>query len=291
MNGSDLDLRLVRYFVTVAEHRHFGRAAQALLVGQPSLSRQVRRLEEQVGARLLDRTPQGTQLTGAGTAFLPRARALLRMAAQATGEARAAADPSRLTVGYITSLIVTPAVLEMRRRHPDSEIRATHVEWPDVPEALLGHRIDVAVARLPFPTAGLHVTVLYDERRAVLLPAGHRLASRESVSLDDIADEPIPRLADPESNAYWRIDPRPDGRRPPDGPLITGVEDKFEVVASGQAIAIVVAAPRPPRRDLVIVPLVDAPPSHVVIASREGDNSRLVSAFRKHAQSLLPPVG
>src|SRR5215468_5898716 len=91
----DLELRLVRYFTVVAEHRHFGRAATALRVAQPSLSRQIRRLEHQLGVRLLDRSPQGTRLTDAGEVFLPRARALLRSAAQATAQARAAAQPSR----------------------------------------------------------------------------------------------------------------------------------------------------------------------------------------------------
>src|SRR6201999_1077912 len=78
----DLDLRLVGYFVAVAEHRHFGRAAAALRVAQPSLSRQIRRLEQQIGVRLFDRTPQSTRLTEAGEVFLPRAKALLRSAAQ-----------------------------------------------------------------------------------------------------------------------------------------------------------------------------------------------------------------
>src|SRR5690349_23388755 len=96
----DLDLRLVRYFTVVADHRHFGRAAAALRVAQPSLSRQIRHLEQQLGARLLDRTPQGSQLTEAGAVFLPRARALLRSAAQAAAQARAAAEPSRITIGY-----------------------------------------------------------------------------------------------------------------------------------------------------------------------------------------------
>jgi Bacterial regulatory helix-turn-helix protein, lysR family len=79
--------RLVRYFTVVADHRHFGRAAAALRVAQPSLSRQIRHLEQQLGARLLDRTPQGSQLTEAGAVFLPRARALLRSAAQAAAQA------------------------------------------------------------------------------------------------------------------------------------------------------------------------------------------------------------
>ena len=85
----DLDLRLVGYFVVVAEHRHFGRAATALRVAQPSLSRQIRRLEQQLGVRLLDRTPQGTRLTEAGDVFLPRAKALLRAASQAAEIGRA----------------------------------------------------------------------------------------------------------------------------------------------------------------------------------------------------------
>src|ERR1700741_403994 len=111
----DLDLRLVGYFVAVADHRHFGRAATDLRVAQPSLSRQIRRLEQQLGVRLFDRTPQGTRLTEAGEGFLPRAKALLRSASQAAAQPRAAAQPSRITIGYTTGLIVTPAVRELRR--------------------------------------------------------------------------------------------------------------------------------------------------------------------------------
>ena len=83
LSPADLDLRLVRYFTVVAEHRHFGRAAADLVIAQPSLSRQIRRLEQQLGVRLLDRTPQGTRLTEAGEVFLPKAKALLSSAAQA----------------------------------------------------------------------------------------------------------------------------------------------------------------------------------------------------------------
>src|SRR5690242_5512237 len=144
---ADLDLRLVRYFTVVAEHKHFGRAAAELLVAQPSLSRQVRRLEQQLGARLLDRTPQGTRLTEAGEVFLPRARALLRAAAQAGAAARAAAEPSRITVGYTPGLIITPAVRQLRRQHPDADVQALHLGWHEARAALLGHRVDAVVTR------------------------------------------------------------------------------------------------------------------------------------------------
>ncbi|ORW71703.1 LysR family transcriptional regulator [Mycobacterium saskatchewanense] len=285
----DLDLRLVGYFVVVAEHRHFGRAAGALRVAQPSLSRQIRRLEQQLGVRLLDRTPQGTGLTEAGKVFLPRAKALLRSAAQAAAQARAAAQPSRITIGYTTGMIVTPAVRAMRREHPDAEVQVTHLNWGQALDALLAHRVDAVVTRLPFPTDGLHVTVLYDEPRVLAVPIDHRLAGRDVVTLDDIADEPMPRVrnSDPAWSAYWRIDPRPDGRRAPDGPYIDALEDKFELIASGQAVAIVPAIGGSIRPDITTVTLKDVEPCHVVLATRAGDRSRLVAAFRKLAESHL----
>ena len=287
---TDFDLRLVRYFTVVAEHRHFGRAAAALRVAQPSLSRQIRRLEQQLGARLLDRTTQGTRLTEAGEVFLPQARALLRSAAQAAARTRAAAEPSRMVVGYISGIIVTPAVRELRRQNPDADVQAVHVEWSGAREALLSHRVDALVGRLPFSTDQLHVTILYDEPRAVILPVGHRLAGKEYVTIDDIADEPLPRMrnADPTWSAYWRIEPRPGGGRAPDGPFIEAIEDKFEVIAAGEAIAIIAYpysyALRP---DLRVVPLDGVEPSHVVLATRAEDHGRLVTAFRKIAMSLL----
>ena len=282
-------MRLVRYFTVVAEYRHFGRAAEALRVAQPSLSRQIRHLEQQLGARLLDRTPQGSRLTEAGEVFLPLARALLRSAGQAAARTRAAAQPSRITVGYTIGLIVTPAVRRLRREHPDADVQTLHLDWNQPREALLDHRVDAVVTRLPLRTGGLHVTVLYDEPRVLLVPLDHRLAGKESVSIDDIADEPIPRLPDPAWNAYWRIDPRPDGSPAPDGPLVEAIEDKNELIAAGQAVAVIPAgvAVGSPRPDLTTIPLHGVEPSHVVLATRAGDRGRLVAAFRKGAQALL----
>ena len=285
----DLDLRLVGYFVMVAEHRHFGRAAAELRVAQPSLSRQIRQLEQQLGAPLLDRTPQGTRLTEAGEVFLPRAKALLRSAAPAAAATRAAAQPSRITVGYTPGIIVTPAVRNLRRQRPDADVQSLHLDWNEPREALLDHRVDAAVTRLPLRTDGLHVTILYDEPRVLLVPLDHRLAGKESVSIDDLADEAIPRLPDPAWNAYWRIDPRPDASPAPDGPLVEAIEDKNELIAAGQAVAVIPAgvAVGSPRPDLTTIPLDGVEPSHVVLATRAGDRGRLVAAFRKGAQALL----
>ncbi|NNN35873.1 LysR family transcriptional regulator [Streptomyces sp. S3(2020)] len=292
VSAPDLDLRLVRYFTAVAEHRHFGRAATALHITQPSLSRQVQQLERQLGARLLDRSPRGTRLTEAGEVFLPRAKALLRSAAQAAAHTRAAAEPHRMTVGFTSGLIVTPAVRALRHRHPDAEVQTVHLKWDDVRPALLDHQVDAVVTRLPFPTERLHVTVLYDEPRVVVVPLDHRLAGKESVTLDDIADEPLPRVADPVRNAFWRLEPRPDGRPAPDGPLIDAIEDKFELVAAGETVALAVESVAGVlRRDLTTVPLVGVEPSHVVVATRADDRGRLVTAFRGAAREHLTAGG
>ncbi|GAA2096319.1 LysR substrate-binding domain-containing protein [Kitasatospora saccharophila] len=291
--GQDLDLRLVRYFTVVAAHLHYGRAAAELHVAQPSLTRQVRRLEAQVGARLLDRDRQGTRLTEAGAAFLPRARALLRAASRASGAALAAARPGRIVVGYTAGLIVTPALRELRRRHPEAEARALFLEWDEPRGALLDHRVDAVVTRLPLRADGLRVAVLHEEPRVLLVSVDHRLAGRAAVTLDDIADEPVPRFADAEWSAYWRLDPRPGGVPAPDGPLVDSIEDKVECVAAGQAVAIVPAALHAGglRSDLTVVPLLGVEPGRVVLATRVGDRGPLVTAFRAAARGCLRPGG
>jgi DNA-binding transcriptional LysR family regulator len=229
-------------------------------------------------------------LTEAGEVFLPRAKALLRAAAQATAQTRAAAAPSRIIIGYTTGLIITPVVRELRREHPDADVQALHLDWNHQRDALLDHRVDAVVTRLPFPTDQLHVTILYDEPRVLVVSVDHRLAGRESVTLDDIADEPMPQVrhSDPAWSAFWRIDPRPDGRRAPDGPIIDALEDKFELIAAGQAVAITAGFHgNSPRPDITTVPLAGVEPSHVVLAIRAGDRSRLVAAFRKLAEAHL----
>jgi DNA-binding transcriptional LysR family regulator len=184
---------------------------------------------------------------------------------------------------------VTAAVRDLRRRHPDADVNTLHLAWNEPRPALLECRVDVAVARLPFSTDRLHVTVLYDEPRVLLVPRDHHLADRPSVTLDDIAGEPIPREPDPTWSAFWRVDPRPDGSPAPDGPLVDALEDKLELIASGQAVAIVSVGLRGDslRPDLTTVPLEGVEPSRVVLATRRADRSSLVSAFRVAAQRYL----
>jgi DNA-binding transcriptional LysR family regulator len=290
----DLDLRVVRYFAAVAGHEHFGRAAAALHITQPSLSRQIRGLEKQLGTTLFDRTPQGSRLTEAGRAFLPHAEELLTAAARAAAHARAAAAPRRLVVGYTTNLAVGEAVREMRVRHPEAEISTRHLPWNGAHPALLAHDVDVAVTRLPMATDGVEVMALYSEPRALLVSRRHRLAGRDHAGLADVAAEPMPRIGDRAWDAFWRIDPRPDGRPAPDGPLIEELAELVDYLADGAGVLIAPADSRLPdlHPGLVTVPLRDVEPARVALARRAGAPSALIDAFadcaRRHMTAGQP---
>lgn len=291
----DLDLRNVRYFTAVAEHGHFGHAATALHLTQPSLSRYVRQLERQLGARLLARTPRGVRLTDAGRTFLEQAIALLDAAARTVASTRAAASPSRITVGYSTNLVITPAVREFRSRYPDAEVQTLHLDWDEPRRALLEHRVDAVIARLPFPIDRLDVVVLYEEPRVLLVAADHRLAGRPTVELADFADEPLPKFPAPDWNAFWRIDPRPDGSPAPDGPAIDSIEDYNERIAGGEAVGVAPAGVTELRHalwttsrrpDLVEIPIRNLDPSQIVLVSRRDDDNDLLAAFLRIAADI-----
>jgi DNA-binding transcriptional LysR family regulator len=287
----DLDLRVVRYFVAVAEHGNFGRAASEVHITQPSSSRQIRGLETQLGATLFERTPQGSRLTAAGTAFLAHARILLAEAATAAAHTRAAAAPRSVTIGYTTNLVIAPAVRELRRRRPDTQVSTRHLDWNGAHPALLQRRVDAAVTRLPIPVDGVEIMVLYREPKVLLLSRRHRLAGRDWVDLADIAGEIMPRVSDAAWNAHWRIDPRPDGRPAPDGPVIDDKSELFDYLAEGEAVLIAPADSRAPDLlpELTTVPLRGAEPGEVALVRRAGETNPLVQAFADCAAELLRP--
>ncbi len=282
--GQDLELRLVRYFTAVAAHQHFGRAAADLHVAQPALSRQIQRLEKQLGARLLDRVPHGTRLTPAGQAFLPRAQALLRAAREAELAVRDEAKTARITIGYVEDLVITTAVQELRRRHPHAEITTRHLSCRDV-EALSDERVDAVVGRAPLPLAADQVitTPLYSEPRMLVVPRGHPLADRASVTSAELAGEEAAPCAFETADwtSYQLLGPGV--------PPMESYEDKLELVASGRAIAVLPVGDLRSslRPDLVTVPITGAPPSRVVVVSRKDDPNPMIRNFRLAAKAIL----
>ncbi|MFH8217561.1 LysR family transcriptional regulator [Streptomyces sp. NPDC018057] len=288
----DVDLRLVRYFTVVAEYGNFGQAATRLHLAQPSLSRQIQRLEAQLGVRLLDRSPQGSSLTDAGRAFLPRARILLQEAEQAARTARAAVQPRTVTVGCAEGLILTACMQELRRRHPESQVRTRHLDWRDT-RALAEGRVDALIAYkpLPFPTDGFRVVTLHEEPRVLVTSASHPLAKEGAVSLRALSDEEL--VACVSNPVVWST-PKPVGGHPaPLPPAIDdSFEDKLELVATGHCVAIVPASDRRAavREDIALVPVVGAGPCEVVLVTRADDPNPLLGSLEDVARRVLGAV-
>lgn len=263
----DLDLRLVRAFVEVAETMHFGQAARRLHLAQSAVSRQVQRLEGQLGVALLDRTSRSVALTDAGRTFLVDAHQLLDVAEAAR---RRVAAHQHLTVGFLTGISPNPAVRLLRSRGHAGEVSLSRLEWYEQVDALADGRVDVCLGRLPIAGEGLCVEALYTEARMVLLPVGHRLAGRASVVMAELAGEPMVRHDGRHAtswDAFWSVDPRPDGSTVRWGPVVRSLEEKLEYVAAGEAVTIIPASAAAvyDRADVRVVPLADAPPATVVV--------------------------
>ena len=176
----DLDLRKLRYFVAVADRLHFGRAADELHIAQPALSRQIRALEQDLGASLFTRDRHGVALTDAGRQLLADAGPLLASAHAVRRRVTVAARGSRrLAVGFRAGIPVIPATRAFEARHPDVVVDVQRMEWDDQAPMLLDGRVDVGYVRLPIDETGLRVTPLYTEPLMVVLPAVLLLAERE----------------------------------------------------------------------------------------------------------------
>jgi DNA-binding transcriptional LysR family regulator len=200
-----MELRHLRYFVAVAEELHFRRAAERLYVAQPAVSEQVRKLEQELGVKLFDRTQRSVSLTGAGTALLEDARRILRQAEVAISAARTAADHAtmRLRIGYLPDSL--PAALPRALRRLSASAPRVRVDVEAGPalrliEDLRQRRFDAVVTSLPAPTSGLRVTPLGHQRAIAALPAGHPKATEPTIVLEWLTRERLvvlPRDANP----------------------------------------------------------------------------------------------
>lgn len=190
-----VELRHLRYFVAVAEERSFTQAADKRLhVAQPSLSRQIRDLEADLGVQLMTRGPRGAGLTSAGQVFLDHARSILWQIEAAGEAARRAARPAKASfiVGFLTGYEIEwlPEVLDILRDElHKTEVVIHSASSPELTQGLLRGKIDIAFVRPDRQAQGLAFKLLTKEPLFVLLPDLHPLASREAVRLEDIASE------------------------------------------------------------------------------------------------------
>jgi DNA-binding transcriptional LysR family regulator len=190
----DLELRLLYYFVTVADCESFTLAAAQAGIAQPPLSQQIRQLEEILGCALFDRSARQVRLTDAGRALLPEARRALAQVAALKERAGAfgQTEQPRLTIGYATSTLfsVLPrALTEFRARHPDVDVELRELSSAAQLIALRAESIDLAWLREPEHDSDLTFAVVQRDRFVAALPASHRLAKRTSIQLGALRDE------------------------------------------------------------------------------------------------------
>src|SRR5487761_1531766 len=192
--AAGVELRQLRYFVTLAEELHFGRAAEREHIVQSALSQQVQRLERELGVRLLERSTHHVALTAAGVVFLVEARQILAHVDRAAGVARSAVGASApLRVGIIdASYDSMPQILhEVQARYPGLVIHQVEASVPDQYQQLIDGRLDVGIGRAALAPPEVASLLFRQDPLGVLVPAGHRFAGLEGVPVASLAEEPL----------------------------------------------------------------------------------------------------
>jgi len=281
-----MDLRRLRYFTTVAEERHFGRAARRLRIAQPPLSRQIQALEEELGFRLFERSSRHVRLTPAGEALLAGTPRVFEAVDLAIRDARraAAGQAGRLVVGYPSSVAFTGLVeilRAFRARSPDVEVVLRELPPQEQIDALLDGRMDVGFVRAPVDQPELATRIVRRETLVVALPEDHPLAKRERIPLELLTREPFVTFPRTRGAAFFDMLMRlchEAGFTPrivQEAPQL----DLVSLVAAGFGVAIVPGSVRAARR-----------PGVVFRAIKGSPRADLLVVWPRHSDVRLPVV-
>ncbi|MFZ3592361.1 LysR family transcriptional regulator [Streptomyces sp. BH104] len=299
-----MEARHLRYAVALAEHEHFGRAAGALGIAQPPLSKQIADLEREVGTRLFDRTRQGVFPTAAGEAFLARAHRALDEIAAATVDAGRAArgETGRLRLGFIASALLDPlpgVLSRFRRERPDVRLELHEMATSRSGPALVAGELDVAITLGPPRGAGaehlVSVPIGRDHMIAVVSTA-HPYAGQPSVNIDQLRQQPLIVSAGEDEPAVIA------GLRTllgADSPALGGatvardVHTIIGLAASGMGVGLgpsrMRTAPRPGVRFCDVTPRTPLP--DLVLSFAAHDDSPVLGAFLDTIRENCPDVG
>jgi DNA-binding transcriptional LysR family regulator len=284
-----VELRQLRYFVAVAEERHFGRAAKRLRLSQPPLSAQIKGLEEELGVKLFQRSTRQVALTDAGRTFLERAEGILEAVEEAKEAAKGADEGvrGRLEIGFISSAtlgLLPPAIRLFRERFGGVEIELRELTSAQQIDALYAGEIRVGLVRLPLRAPGLRFEPLQEESLLVALPSGHPLEALESVPLEAMVDQPLifftrqlmPSLHAQIVELFQRV-----GAFPNVVQHAVHLQTIVGLVASDVGLAILPEPAERLSREGVVYRSLDAPDatSWVGLARVEDDGSLLVENF------------
>jgi DNA-binding transcriptional LysR family regulator len=292
-----MELRHLRYFVAIAEEQSFTRAAERLWIAQPGLSTQIRRLERELGVKLLDRHTRGVDLTDAGEVFLERARATLAAAetAYATGRDLEAGvvGSIRLGIDAAASWPHAPALLDVfGRDRPEVEMTVVQALGGTLMRDLRDGRLEAVVAPSAFAAPELHRLRLGRDPWLVLAGASHRLAAADGpVDARELRGERLVVTGHRDGTGYDRVvlemlagrDVVPETRRGGAGPAL------FAGVVSGDAVALT-TSPADATRGMVARPL--APPAMVEFALlwRDATPAPALARFIDCAATPVSPV-
>jgi LysR family hydrogen peroxide-inducible transcriptional activator len=196
-----MNLRDLRYLVAVADTLHFGRAAERCHVSQPTLSAQIKKLENYLGVEIFERQPKRVAVTDIGAKIVARARQVLKDADEIVDLARNSHDPlaGRLKVALIPTIgpYLLPRVSgKLRKQLPKLQMMLYEYQTDDLIARLRNGELDVGILALPVPLEGLEARPLYEEPFTVALPRSHALARKDELRLGDIADETLLLLED-----------------------------------------------------------------------------------------------
>ncbi|MEU4328993.1 LysR family transcriptional regulator [Nonomuraea dietziae] len=266
---SDIDLRHLRSFLIVAQERSITRAGMVLHLTQQAVSTHVRQLERSLGVVLLVRTSRGVLLTAAGEELATAGAAVLDDVAHLAERVRAVAGAQAGTLRLAccpaaASMFAVDVADALEAAVPGLRVTLNGVPTPRHElELLVDGRADAAFMWLPIGGAGLHHAVVRSDPRAVVVSTRHPLADRPTVTLADLADDPVLRpdvLTSSEAERFWLADPRPGGSPAPRGLIVPSVEDCLLEVGRGRGIWL---APQPlraliPVGNLCWIPISDA---------------------------------
>lgn len=196
-----MNLRDLSYLVALAEYRHFGRAAEASFVSQPTLSTQIRKLEDELGVALVERTPRKVLLTETGREIARRARGVLSQVDEIKSIAQRTRDPESGTIrlGIFPTLgpyLLPHVVPHLRSRFPRLELLLREEKTEQVLHMLREGTLDAGILALPVHDESLHTEFLFEEPFVLAVPSGHELASHTSLRMEDLSQQNLLLLED-----------------------------------------------------------------------------------------------
>jgi DNA-binding transcriptional LysR family regulator len=279
-----MELRHLRYFVTVAEELNISRASARLRISQPAVSRQLRDLEEELRVALFRREKHGLKLTPAGEAFLAHARDLLRRSAEAVKQMASFNEQPRptVTVGYIApilSSVLTPALRRFAQKHADIEVALREMSPGDQVKALRSGRIDLALLGNPCPEVEREfaVSVLKRIPFQAVLPDNHLLALRKRIALAELDGEPFIGFSEetfPGRNAAICASCQAAGFTPRFRHQVENLSALLALVAAGKGVTLAPAeVSQLAHPQAVFVPLKPPVPSVVSAAARRKEDA------------------